>query len=204
LPSDVCPRLPALNDNVVSSDGKTGEAGYNRFTMSSERKTFWIKFRNLFFPQDQIPREGDKEVLPFFALITLALGWMYIIYVQRIEEVYLAVIFTIMMIVHLSLYWAIFRFIHSTRQLRLYFAFQGLMAFALILIGGDFGLAIGLYSSLIGNAAGALRRSRDLVYVVLAYLALAVISIIIISGVEVILEWSFVAIPSIIFSGFMG
>jgi NarL family two-component system sensor histidine kinase YdfH len=161
------------------------------------------KISRFIFPLDLQPNEGDKEVLPFFAMITLAIAWMYTVYIRQIDQVYIKVIFTVLMIVHLGMYWAIFRFIRSNRQLRLYFTFQGLLAFLLILLGGDFGLSIGLYSSLIGNAAGALRKNKDLIYVIFGYISLAVISIIVVAGYQVILEWSFVALPAILFSGFI-
>lgn len=161
------------------------------------------KIKSLIFPSGQQAHEGDKEVIPFFIMITAAIIWMYLVYIPQIEQVVIGVMFTVLMIVHLVLYWSIFRFIHSTKHLRLYFVFQGILAFVLILIGGDFGLSIGLYSSLIGNAAGAMRKNKDLVYVVFAYISLAAISIIILEGYKVILQWSYIAIPSIVFSAFI-
>lgn len=167
------------------------------------KKSLLTKINHFFFPLEQSEREGDKEVLPFFSLITLAMIWMYSVYVRQIEELYIRVLFTVLMLLHLGLYWTIFRLIHRPNLVRLYFATQGILAFMLILLGGDFGLSIGLYSSLIGNAVGALQKKRDLLYVVIGYLCLAAISIIVISGIEVIVQWSFIAIPSIIFSGFI-
>jgi len=202
MSSEHPPGQTALNDNVGLSDGKTDEAEYNKFMMRRERSLL-NKIKSLFFPSDQPSREGDKEVIPFFILITAAIIWMYAVYIRQIEQVYLGVIFTLLMFVHLVLYWSIFRFIHSTRQTRLYFAFQGMLAFILVLIGGDFGLSIGLYSSLIGNAVGALRKNKDVVIVIFAYILLTAISIIILAGYEVILQWSYIAIPSILFSAFI-
>ena len=170
--------------------------------MKSE-STLLQKIKHFVLPSDQAEREGDREVLPFFALITVAIIWMYSVYIRQIEQVWVGVVFTVLMVVHLSLYWLIFRFIQSDRQIRSYFAVQGLLAFVLILLGGDFGLSIGLYSSLIGNAVGALQKNKDIVYVIFAYIVLAVLSIIVVSGIQVIIDWSFVAIPSIVFSGFI-
>lgn len=167
------------------------------------KKSLLTKINRFLFPLEQSEREGDREVLPFFSLITLAMIWMYSVYVRQIEELYIRVLFTVLMLLHLGLYWTIFRLIHRPNLVRLYFATQGILAFMLILLGGDFGLSIGLYSSLIGNAVGALQKKRDLLYVVIGYLCLAAISIIVISGIEVIVQWSFIAIPSIIFSGFI-
>jgi len=170
--------------------------------MKSE-STLLQKIKRFVLPSDQAEREGDREVLPFFALITGAIIWMYSVYIRQIEQVWVGVIFTVLMVVHLSLYWLIFRFIQSDRQIRSYFAVQGLLAFVLILLGGDFGLSIGLFSSLIGNAVGALQKNKDIMYVIIAYIVLAVVSIIVVSGIQVIIDWSFVAIPSIVFSGFI-
>lgn len=144
-----------------------------------------------------------REVLPFFALVTLATAWMYLIYVRQVPSVWQSIVFTLLMVLHLGLYWAVFRFIDNTRRLRLYFVFQGLLVFVIVMFAEDYGLAIGLYASLIGNAVGAMHQKRDLLLLIPGYLLLAALVILIQAGVEVIIEWSFIALPAILFSGFI-
>ena len=157
----------------------------------------------LFFPSSKANIQAIREVIPFFALVTAALIWMYSIYVRQIESTLTAVIFSLLMLLHLILYWAVFRFIDDLRSLRLYFIFQGLLVFVIVQFAGDFGLAIGLYASLIGNAVGSMRRNRDLLIFIPGYLLLAAIAIYLQSGISQIVQWSYVAIPSILFSGFI-
>ncbi|MFN2146090.1 MAG: sensor histidine kinase [Anaerolineales bacterium] len=141
--------------------------------------------------------------MPFFLLLTVALAWMYVIYVGKISSPWRIALFTVLLLVHLGLYWSVLRFMGSQRSLRLYLIVQGLLAFMLILFGGDYGLAIGLYASLIGNTVGVLRTSKDLFYFVPYYIVLALTAIVLQSGIDVVLEWAQVAIPSILFSVFV-
>lgn len=161
------------------------------------------KLEDIFFPPDKVNFQAVKEVIPFFALVTVALIWMYSIYLRQIESTLTAVIFSLLMLLHLVLYWAVFRFIHDLRSLRLYFIFQGLLVFVIVQFAENFGLAIGLYASLIGNAVGSMRRSRDLFILIPGYLLLATTAIYLQSGTTQIVEWSYVAIPSILLSGFI-
>jgi NarL family two-component system sensor histidine kinase YdfH len=166
-------------------------------------KSIFVKVKDLFFPPGRTDIKAVQEVIPFFALVTIALVWMYVIYVRQIEITLTAVIFSLLMLLHLILYWAVFRFIQDTRSLRLYFIFQGLLAFVIVLFVEDFGLAIGLYASLIGNAVGSIRHSRDLLVFIPAFLLLAALAISLQSGMAQIIQWSYVAIPSILLSGFI-
>jgi NarL family two-component system sensor histidine kinase YdfH len=196
------PNRYALNDIVASSDGKNLEGMYNKDAMQKQSGLF-NKISTFFFPPDFEGSEEFKDVIPFFILITAAMGWMYVVYIRQIESGWLGVLFTLLMLVHLTGYWLVFRFVHYPRQLRWYFFVQGMLAFVLTLMAADYGLVIGLYSALIGNAAGALRKLRDIVFVVLGSLVLGVISISIRAGFSIIAQWSFIAIPSIILSGFI-
>jgi len=166
-------------------------------------KSIFQKIGRLFFPPGKANIQAVREVIPFFALVTAALIWMYTTYLRQIESTLTAITFSLLMLLHLVLYWAVFRFIHDLRSLRLYFIFQGLLVFVIVQFAGDFGLAIGLYASLIGNAVGSMRRSRDLFIFIPGYLMLAVIAIYIQSGLTQIVQWSYVAIPSILLSGFI-
>ena len=78
--------------------------------MKTEQK-YLNRFINLFIPLDRVEKTEIREVLPFFALISLAWVWMYIVYIRAITSPQNAVIFTVLMVVHLGLYWAVFRFI---------------------------------------------------------------------------------------------
>ena len=161
------------------------------------------KLEDIFFPPEKVNFQAVKEVIPFFALVTIAMVWMYIIYVRQIGSLLNAVIFSLLMLLHLALYWAVFRFIQDQRHLRIYFIFQGLLVLVIVLFATNFGLAIGLYASLIGNAIGSMRRSRDLFLFIPGYLLLAAAAIALQSGLAQLAEWSYVAIPSILLSGFI-
>ncbi|MBN2045374.1 MAG: sensor histidine kinase [Anaerolineales bacterium] len=161
------------------------------------------KVKDLIFPSEKTDNHAAQEIFPFYLMVTVAMAWMYMVYIRQIDNPLSAVIFTILMVMHVGLYWGIFLFLGNALSLRLYFIFQGLLAFVIVFFAEDYGLAIGLYASLIGNAVGALQEKKDLLYFIPGYLFLGVLSIVISSGVEVVLEWSFTAIPSILLSGFI-
>jgi NarL family two-component system sensor histidine kinase YdfH len=167
------------------------------------RPGFFQRIKHFFVPAEMAEDGTIREVLPFFALVTLAATWMYLIYVRQISSAWQVVVFTLLMVLHLGLYWAVFRFIGNTQQMRVYFTFQGLLVFVIVMFAEDYGLAIGLYASLIGNAVGAMQEKRDLLMLIPGYLLLAALAIMVQAGVEVIIEWSFIALPSILFSGFI-
>lgn len=175
---------------------------YNKYAMQKETSIFQ-KISNFFIPPDFEGSEEFKDVIPFFILMTMAIGWMYVVYIRQIENILLAVLFTALMLVHLAGYWMVFRFVQFPQKLRRFFLVQGLLAFALTQMASDFGLVIGLFSALIGSAVGTLGKSRELLFAILGYLGLAVVSLVLQSGLSIIIQWSFIAIPSLVLSGFI-
>ncbi len=178
---------------------------YNTGTMK-KNTTARQKIYDFFLPKNREGNTEFKEVIPFFLLVTLAMLFMYLVYVRQFDTPLLIAVFTILMLVHLVTYWMVFRFINRRSHLRWYFFLQGLLAFGIAMLVpnfADYGLVIGLFSSLIGNAVGAFRRNRDIVFVLIGYIGLALLAIGLKTGLSLIAQWWYVALPSILFSGFI-
>lgn len=162
-----------------------------------------VKIRNFFIPPEKSSWEDFKEVVPFFILMTMALGWMCFVFVQQIESPVMQVIFVILMLVHLSIYWAVLNFNETAKGLWIYFSIQAFLAIVLVLIVGDEGLIIGLFGSLIGNSVGILRKPKTIFLAVTAFLILAVLGISYLTNTEALLTWVSVALPAILLSAFI-
>ena len=175
---------------------------YNIDTMQT-KNNFLIRIRNFFIPPTKASWDDFKEVLPFFVLMTLALSWMFIVFVQQVEGPYLKALFTVLMLIHLGVYWGIFNF-HGTRGgLSAYFILQGVLAIILVLVARDEGLVIGLFGSVIGNTVGILQKPRTIFLVVVTYLIIALLSILYLTGSNVMVSMAGVAIPAILLSAFI-
>lgn len=161
------------------------------------------KIKNFFIPPDKANWEEFKEVLPFFLLMTMALGWMLAVFVQQVESPIMKMVFTILMLVHLGVYWGVFNFQGSQFSLGFYFSLQGLLAVILVVIVGDAGIVIGLFGSLIGNAVGVLQKPRTIILAIVIYLFIALSIIVFITGSEVLLSWASIALPAILLSAFI-
>lgn len=175
---------------------------YNTTVMKT-KPAFLKRVVDFFLPKNPEGKEEFKEVVPFFLLISAAMIFMYAVYVRQVGTTLMQAIFTILMLVHMVIYWMVFRFVYRPNHIRWYFLFQGLLAFGISLMSPDFGLVVGLFSSLIGNAVGALRKNKDIVFVIAGFILLEVLAIGIITGLSVLKEWVPVALPSILFSGFI-
>jgi len=166
-------------------------------------KNFYQKVKELVFPPGKAGTEDAWDILPFYLMVTAAMVWMYLVYVRQIDNLLNVIIFSLLMLIHAALYWGVFRFVGNQRNMRRYFVIQALLAFVIVLFADDYGLAIGLYASLIGNAVGALQDKKDLLYFVPGFLVLGAFSIMLKSGMDVVMEWSLVALPSILLSSFI-
>jgi NarL family two-component system sensor histidine kinase YdfH len=181
---------------------KTLKICENKTTMKKEKKLLRIG-KDFFIPPDKATWEEFREVLPFFVMMTMALAWLYVVNVQQLEDPFWIGAFSVVMLVHLGVYWAVFNFVGSDATLRLYFILQGALAVTAVLIVEDIGLIIGLFGSLIGNTVGVLQRPKMIFFVISLYLIVALMGILHLAGTDVLFSWSAVAIPALLFSGFI-
>ena len=160
------------------------------------------KVKDFFLPPDKTSWNEFKEVVPFFALMTIALGWLYIVFSPMTSSLFWRITFTIIMLIHLILYWSVFNFVGSETRTTLYFIIQGILAIILVSIVGDEGLLIGLFGSLIGNSFGVLKGKKTFI-VVFLYLVAAVLGMLYLTNAASLLSWASIAIPSMLFAGFI-
>jgi len=124
-----------------------------------------MKLEKFFALETEASKKEFRETLPFFFLITLVLIWMYIqmvITAPPLADPLRRIVFTFLMLVHLVLYWRSFWASNNDQRTIYYFVAQGILAFLLVLISEEIGLAIALFTSLIGNMIGILGSNKKL------------------------------------------
>jgi NarL family two-component system sensor histidine kinase YdfH len=127
-------------------------------------------------------RRGREE-LPFFLFLTLVLVLLYGYTVNTVPELRAPgrlIPFTLLMLAHGVLHWISPRLEHYPRWVIGYLVLQGALAFALTMLAGEWAI-ISLYTALIGEAVGLARDRRLAAAATVLYLALAVLSFLLIS-----------------------
>lgn len=110
----------------------------------------------------QRPDEDSQQVVWFWYMLTAAVVFLYVwTLVQKpaMRQPGMLVLFTVLMLVHLALHWAVITLNLSTRTAVIVLLVQSGLVFALVSLSASESLAIGLYMSLIGEALGFLRLS---------------------------------------------
>ncbi len=166
----------------------------------NDKDTPMRKILDLLGLNNKEDQEAYKEIIPFFVMITGVLVWMYTLAVP--DQLFYRVAFTVLMLIHLFLYWGSFLFITDVRRTSYYFFIQGAVAFILVLLGRNFGLTIGLYSALIGTTMGMSNNRRQARIAVTIYILLSFTGVLYVAGINSIPQWVYSAIPSILVAGF--
>lgn len=145
--------------------------------------------------------EGRNE-LPFFIFLTLILIGIYTLAVASSAELRtfsrLAPL-TVLMAVHIVLYWLAAWITRDNRWMLPYLAGQGGLAFILCLIGQNLAMIFGLYLGLIGITIGLLKLTRLGFSVIIFYFALSLVNYYLVVGQSQIAWWALGIIPSTAF-----
>jgi NarL family two-component system sensor histidine kinase YdfH len=149
-----------------------------------------------------LPASSDQEVLryvgPFFWVVTGVLVFLYgraLTSSPSLREPLRGVIFTAIMLVHGLLHWRLPRATGNTRVALIYLVFQGLLALALTVLSKNIIFPLALGAILIGETAGAVRKMRIAIPLIVMQLGLALISYISIMGWGDLPSWWFTALP---------
>ncbi len=122
---------------------------------------------------------------PFFLILTFVLAFVYFqsIYSNAaLREPGRLILFTVLMIVHITLYWLSAR-LRKWSRAAVYLALQSALALAIVYLGGNIGLLVGLYAGLIGETVGLLReKPRWTIVAVAVLLVFSFINYILIAG----------------------
>lgn len=154
--------------------------------------------------QKESPFKIEQDYRIFFAFMTLVLIGMYFMTLAQnltLRQSWLAVVFTILMVVHVALHWLVLRIIQTPSRKALYIIGQGLLALVLTHLSQNTGMVFSLYMALIGETIGFLGISRWSVLSTLYFLALSLLNLIIFTNFDSALYWLLTVIPTIIFIG---
>lgn len=145
---------------------------------------------------------NGQDERPFFIILTLILAGMFTFSVGSSPELRLPqrlIPFTLLMNVHIGLYWLSFWVDKNRKWLPAYLILQGGLAFAITALAQNMAMIFGLYMGLIGLAIGQLRNSRWVVAPVGYYLTLSLINFGIEAGWQNSIWWFVGSMPMSVF-----
>ena len=144
------------------------------------------------------PGNETREMSPFFWGLTIVFLVMYIVTLYGNPAMRTAawlIPFTLLMLLHVGLYWLSFIYNLDSKLILVYFSFQALLAFILTLMSQSLGLSLGLYMGLIGETVGVMRYSWKAVILTGVYLCLSAISVLLIGSWTGLTSWVIAIIP---------
>ena len=143
-----------------------------------------------------------REARFFFVIVTLVLGGtaaMAIRSMPALREPGRLIPFVTLMLVHIALYWFSPIFMKTTRQIVIYLIAQATLIFVITLFPRDFSVVLGLYPALLGIAVGMLPGKRQVMLVVVIWLALVTGNLLLIHGRDMLWTWLLYAPPLTLF-----
>jgi NarL family two-component system sensor histidine kinase YdfH len=152
--------------------------------------------------QKESPFKIEQDYRIFFSFMTLVLVGMYAMTMfqnSSLRQSWLAVLFTILMIVHIILHWMVVRIIQVPSHKALYIIGQGLLAFVITHLSNNTGMVFSLYMALIGETIGFLGISRKGAFSTLFYLILSLINFVLFTNMDSAVYWLLTVIPVVIF-----
>jgi NarL family two-component system sensor histidine kinase YdfH len=171
-------RQPVPSYDVPLYDGGIFQAEYNT---NMENQSIWKKIsRSLLVPPGDKDFKAFREILPFYLMVTLVMVWIYIQVLRTsptMEDPLLLTAFSILLVIHLILYWLTIYFSVNQKRIYLYLFIQGVIAFIIVLVTLSDVVVMALFTAMIGNAIGMLGKSKASLVAFLYYLMLAVVSL---------------------------
>ncbi len=148
------------------------------------------------------PFKIEQDYRIFFSFMTLVLIGMYVMTMfqnSSLRQSWLAVLFTILMIVHIALHWMVVRIIQVPSYKAIYIIGQGLLAFVITHLSNNTGMVFSLYMALIGETIGFLGISRNGALSTIYYLILSLINFVLFTNMDSAVYWLLTVIPVVIF-----
>ncbi len=150
------------------------------------------------------PAKNASFELPFFILLTVVLLGISIFSIAVSPDLQTParlLPFCGLMLAHLGLYWLVFLRDPGLPLILVLLAIQGLVALGLNLLGQNLALVFGLYAGLMGLASGLFLKTRRWAVAAIAYyLALCLLSYILVTGWGQIEWWLLTVIPTATFT----
>jgi NarL family two-component system sensor histidine kinase YdfH len=146
----------------------------------------------------------EQDYRLFFVFMTVVIVGMYVVSIIKnpaLQNFWPAILFTVLLTVHIILHWMVASLIQTPARTTAYIIGQGLLAFVIIQMSGDLSMIFALYMALIGESIGFLGINRWTALTLLFYLALSAASFVTFSGTTDILFWLLTSIALIISVG---
>jgi NarL family two-component system sensor histidine kinase YdfH len=139
---------------------------------------------------------------PFFVFLTVVLVVVYGQTVSsnaHLRQPLTFSVFTLLMAVHIALYWMMSWILRRTAKAWLVLVIQGILAYILVVMAQTIGVAFGLFPGLIDLAIGIYRSWRA-IFPAAYYLGLSLLSALTIIGSSALLWWAVGIIPASLFA----
>ncbi len=143
-----------------------------------------------------------RESRPFYVIVMLVLAVLYVLALYGAPDLHnpvRLVAFTALMLLHAVLHWQSPRVVGNGRASVIYLAVQAALAFVLPLIAHADFVVMGLMMALVGETVGLLWDVTRVAIALLAFLALAVLDLWLLSGTAAIPAWGLTALPVTVF-----
>jgi NarL family two-component system sensor histidine kinase YdfH len=144
----------------------------------------------------------EQDYRIFFAFMTLVMIGVYFMTLAQnpsLRHSGLIVLFTFLMVVHVTLHWLVVRIIQSSSLKTLYILGQGILAFFITQLSHNTGMVFALYMALIGETIGFLGINRWGALSTLYYMALSLINFVLFTNMDSAVYWLITIVPIIIF-----
>ncbi len=160
--------------------------------------SFFTRLRRYLKAIKRNPGNEIREMSPFFWGLTISILIMYSSTLYGNPAMRAAdrlIPFTLLMLLHLALYWLSFIYNLDPKLMLGYFIFQALLVFTMTLMAAFVGLTLGLYMGLIGETVGVMRYSWKAVILTAVYLSLSA-AVVLLTGSGVgLTSWVIAIIP---------
>jgi NarL family two-component system sensor histidine kinase YdfH len=145
---------------------------------------------------------GERIERPFFLFLTLMLVGIYVWVLTdspALDSVWKIVLFTVLMNLHIALYWISPMLFARPRWLGPMLIVQGLLAFSMGMLTRVIGITLGLYPGLIGLVIGMPVRRVWRILAAGFLLALSLTNYLLITGPGAALWWALGTVPVVLF-----
>jgi len=176
-----------LSYTVRTHNGIKPQLRYNRIAMKTQKES---------------PFKIAQDYRIFFAFMTLVMIGVYFMTLAQnpsLRQSWLVVLFTLLMVVHVTLHWLVVRIIQTPSLKTLYILGQGLLAFFITQLSHNTGMVFALYMALIGETIGFLGISRWGALSTFYYMALSLINFVFFTNMDSAVYWLITIVPIIIF-----
>jgi NarL family two-component system sensor histidine kinase YdfH len=146
--------------------------------------------------------DPERETRLFFWFLTLVLAIMYTIVLMdkpEIRQPLRLVIFTVLLNIHLALHWILRVRADRPGWTLKYMLVQGALACAIATLSQHVGMIFGLFMALIGEAIGVYGVTRRGFAIAGYYMALSLVSYVLIFGTTSLLWWMLGVVPVVLF-----